>query len=207
MRFSVSGSGGTASGWPNGPPGTVPSGVPSATVETGIFSRAARRAISIGSLPSVVLPSESRTIAAGGRRARPLRRSVRLSRATSSASPVAVAPSAVRESSTEAIVSRSRVGRSTVCGVEENATSPTRICLGTWARNALAAVRAAARRSGCDVLGLHRARRVRDEHDRRLLDRDADRALRASERERERRHGQREQQGGDPPAPARGARR
>src|SRR4051794_41645380 len=70
MRLSVTGSGGTGSGAAYGYGfGIVAPGVPSATVKIGIFARPARRATWIGSRPVVVLPSESRTIAAGRARA------------------------------------------------------------------------------------------------------------------------------------------
>src|SRR4051812_8609681 len=69
MRLSVTGSGGTGSGAAYGYGlGIVAPGVPSATVKIGTFARPAWRATWIGSRPVVVLPSESSTIAAGGRR-------------------------------------------------------------------------------------------------------------------------------------------
>src|ERR671928_254518 len=68
IRFSVTGSGGTGSGAAYGYGfGIVAPGVPSATVKIGTFARPAWRATWIGSRPVVVLPSESSTIAAGGR--------------------------------------------------------------------------------------------------------------------------------------------
>src|SRR4051812_46140832 len=70
MRLSVTGSGGTGSGEAYGYGfGIVAPGVPRATVKIGTFARPARRATWSGSRPVVVLPSESRTIAAGGGRA------------------------------------------------------------------------------------------------------------------------------------------
>src|ERR671929_2256836 len=68
IRRRVTGSGGTGSGAAYGYGfGIVAPGVPSATVKIGTFARPAWRATWIGSRPVVVLPSESRTIAAGGR--------------------------------------------------------------------------------------------------------------------------------------------
>src|ERR671929_797987 len=66
--LSVCGSGGTGSGDAYGYGfGIVAPGVPRATVKMGTLARPAWRATWIGSRPVVVLPSESRTIAAGGR--------------------------------------------------------------------------------------------------------------------------------------------
>src|SRR5919206_4941654 len=70
IRLSVTGSGGTGSGEAYGYGfGIVAPGVPRATVKIGTFARPAWRATWSGSRPVVVLPSESSTIAAGGRRA------------------------------------------------------------------------------------------------------------------------------------------
>jgi hypothetical protein len=66
-------------------------------------------------------PSESRTIAAGGRS--PLRSaSGSASSAARSASPVAVPPSAVRPSSAASTGARSSLGGTTVCGPFEKPT-------------------------------------------------------------------------------------
>src|SRR4051794_41911696 len=69
ILLRVTGSGGTGSGEAYGYGfGIVAPGVPSATVKIGTFARPARRATCSGSRPVVVLPSDSSTIAAGGRR-------------------------------------------------------------------------------------------------------------------------------------------
>src|SRR4051812_26601310 len=69
MLRSVTGSGGTGRGEAYGYGfGIVAPGVPRATVKIGTFARPAWRATWSGSRPVVVLPSESSTIAAGGRR-------------------------------------------------------------------------------------------------------------------------------------------
>src|SRR4051794_41833189 len=99
MRLSVTGSGGTGSGAAYGYGfGIVAPGVPSATVKIGIFARPARRATWIGSRPVVVLPSESRTIAAGGRR--PFLRA----REMPPSAPAGAAPGAGRPSAAGAVV-------------------------------------------------------------------------------------------------------
>src|SRR3954451_24907099 len=70
IRLSVTGSGGTGSGVAYGYGfGIVAPGVPRATVKIGTFARPAWRATCSGSRPVVVLPSDSRTIPAGGGRA------------------------------------------------------------------------------------------------------------------------------------------
>ena len=81
----------------------------------------------------------ARSRRAGGASCASIRR--RRCRAPSySASPVAVPPEACRPSSVTASVSRSSVGRSTVCGESENPTSPTRSSFGTRSRNVCAAL-------------------------------------------------------------------
>src|SRR4051812_49886420 len=96
IRLSVTGSGGTGSGVAYGYGfGIVAPGVPSATVKIGTFARPAWRATCSGSRPVVVLPSESSTIAAGGRRPF-LRARERPSGAAAGAAPGAVEPSATR---------------------------------------------------------------------------------------------------------------
>src|SRR5919107_4700735 len=68
IRLSVCGSGGTGSGDAYGYGfGIVAPGVPRATVKIGTLARPAWRATWTGSRPVVVLPSDSSTIAAGGR--------------------------------------------------------------------------------------------------------------------------------------------
>ena len=89
--------------------------------------------------------SESSTIAAGGLFLRACRaRSAR----SSSASPVAVPPSACSACSVDLTCARSCVGRSTVCGPSAKATRPTCSCFGHRSRKRVAAALAAARRVG-----------------------------------------------------------
>jgi hypothetical protein len=70
------------------------------------------------------------------------------SMATSSAAPVAVAPSATWPSTMRRASSWSALGACTASGVSEKATAPTRTWLGSWLRNVRAARWAADRRSG-----------------------------------------------------------
>src|ERR687889_1987215 len=125
MRRRVTGSGGTGNGEAYGYGfGIVAPGVPSATVKMGTFARPAWRATCTGSRPVVVLPSDSSTIAAGGRRPF-LRSRERPSSAAASASPVAVDPSATRPLMIRRTSSRRVVGDWTASGAAGEAAAPT----------------------------------------------------------------------------------
>ena len=132
----------------------------------------ARCAASSGSLPSVRLPSESRITAAGARLPSLPRRAARRSSAASSASPVAVPPSALQ--AVERGLDRRAVERrlDDRVGLRREADEADQQLVRARGRGSvLAADCAAASRDGSTSVGRHRARLVGDEHDRRLLDR------------------------------------
>src|SRR5829696_6133877 len=130
--------------------------------------RLASRATSTGSRPSVVLPSESRTMAEGGCFLPSLRSSSKRSRASARPSPVAVPPSATRSPIRVSTPSRSWLGRWAETTALEKLTAPTRRSSGTPARKVRAAFWAA-EAAGVHVGGPHGARDVGHQHHRRLL--------------------------------------
>jgi hypothetical protein len=129
--------------------GTVAFALPSATVSIGIFSLAAVRATVAASTPALAAPSESRTIAAGECLGFSPWRSWR---ASCSASPVAVAPSAVWASMIARAAEWFVTGPWTASGELENATAPMATLPGSWSMNVLAAFSAASRRVGATSL-------------------------------------------------------
>ena len=144
-----------------------------------------------GRLQRVATRRSSRRRRAGrsprARPARAPRRASRRSSAAVSASPVAVPPSAVSGVDGGAhLVVVAASARPPLDAGRVALEADEQVARACWSRNVRAAACAAAEPAWADVVGRHRARRVGDEHDRRLLDRHGDDGLRAGERHRER---------------------
>ena len=114
----------------------------------GMCSLRAACAALTGSIVPVAAPSESRTMADGGRLPLTPGWRLRMLVAAVIASPVPVPPRAVSWSSAWSMATRSRVGEARTRGLLLSAMTPTLTVLGTFATKRLAAVRAATRRVG-----------------------------------------------------------
>ena len=173
----------------------------------GMRSLRAACAAATGSILPVAAPSESRTMADGGRLPFTPGARLRMLVAAVIASPVPVPPRAVSWSSAWSMATRSRVGEASTRGLLLSAMTPTLTVLGTCRHEALGGGARGDQARRAHVGGLHRAADVGDEHDRRALDRHRDGLLRARGGEDEDRQREQEGEHRHVHAPARAVRR